>query len=195
MGTEQHESDGNKMGDVTFGPRPTYASDDDFELAVSSDGKAFTLTFSKLEAILDDDQPAVGRVFLLVLPVDSGGCGVDITLAAQGYAITTGGASGYAVMSINGQTSMKFFPSRIEDQKYSSSGEGRKCPPSGTEFLKQFPSGTEESFTQVLRLQAGPTRECHLAVFVLVERSGHPDAGAYLNIDAIDAEISPRKEG
>jgi len=44
---------GRKMDEVTFGPRSTYASDDDFELTVSPDGKACTITFSKLEAILE----------------------------------------------------------------------------------------------------------------------------------------------
>ena len=40
-------------GDATFGPGPTFNSDVGFDIALSPDKKAFTATFSGLQAIID----------------------------------------------------------------------------------------------------------------------------------------------
>jgi hypothetical protein len=96
------------------------------------------------------------------LPVDGGDNGVKTSFGASGYALTTGGATGYAVFSVNGQTS-----------------------------IMHFPAGTDQEFVQRLEFEAGPTSECRVSLFILVERRS-ADA-AYLNISAVDAEILPRR--
>jgi uncharacterized protein len=156
---------------VKFRPAPTYASGgDDFQISVSEDGQVFTLTFSDVQAVLDSGgsaAPAVARLFSLVLPVDGGGNGVDISFRASGFALTTEGTSAYSVLSVNGATS-----------------------------VEQFPSNTERDFVQEVRLEAGPTCECGLAVSVVAERdAAHPDAAAHLNILSVDAQINPRTPG
>jgi uncharacterized protein YegP (UPF0339 family) len=159
------------MSGVKFRPAPTYASGgDDFQLSVSEDGQVFTLTFAGVQAVLPSGAspaPVAARLFSLVLPVDGGGNGVDISFRASGFALTTEGTSAYAVLSVNGDTS-----------------------------VEQFPSEGERDFVQELRLQAGPTCECGLAVSVLVERdAAHPEAAAHLNVLAVDAQINPRAAG
>ena len=158
------------MSVVRFRPAPTFASGaDDFQINVSEDGQVFTLTFSDVLAVLNSGAPApaAARLFSLVLPVDGGGNGVDISFRASGFALTTEGTSAYAVLSVNGATS-----------------------------VERFPSDTERDFVQELRLEAGPTCECGLAVSVVVERdAAHPDGAAHLNILSVDAQINPRVPG
>jgi uncharacterized protein YegP (UPF0339 family) len=159
------------MSGVQFRPAPTYASgEDDFRISVSEDGQVFTLTFSDIQAIIDPSKsPAsvAARLFSLVLPVDGGGNGVDISFRASGFALTTEGTSAYALLSVNGQTS-----------------------------VEQFPPETEREFVQELKFEAGPTCECGLAVSVLVERdAAHSDAAAHINVLAVDAQINPRTAG
>jgi uncharacterized protein YegP (UPF0339 family) len=159
------------MSGIKFHPAQTFASgDDDFALAVSDDGQVFTLTFSDVQAIADPSKspaPVAARLFSLVLPVDGGGNGLGISFAASGFAFTSEGASGYAVLSVNGQTS-----------------------------VEQFPPGTEREFVQELKFEAGSTCECGLAVSVIAERdAANPDAVANLTVTSVDAQINRRRVG
>ncbi len=132
------------LSKATFRSQPTYASAKGFDIGVSPDKRAFTVRFSDMAVEVDDGKspaPVAARVFSLVLPVDGGHDGVKISFAASGYALTTGGASGYAVLSVNGKTS-----------------------------VMNFPSGTDQEFVQQLEFEEGPTSECRISVVILVER-------------------------
>jgi len=159
------------MSGIKFRPAQTFASGDgDFTLSVAPDGQVFTLLFSDIQAIVDPSEsptPVAARLFSLVLPVDGGTNGLDITFAASGYAFTSKGARGYTVLSVNGQTS-----------------------------VEQFPPGTDREFIQELKFKAGPTCEFGLAVSVVAERdAAHPQAAANLTISSVDAQINHHRMG
>jgi uncharacterized protein YegP (UPF0339 family) len=159
------------MSGIKFRPAQSFASgDDDFALDVSDDGQVFTLTFSDIQAVADPSEspaPVAARLFSLVLPVDGGSNGLDISFAVSGYAFTTEGARGYSVLSVNGQTS-----------------------------VEQFPPGTDGEFVQELKFEAGPTCECGLAVSAIAERdAAYPDAVANLTVSSVDAQINRRRMG
>ena len=61
------------MQDATFGQGPTFNTDVGFSFDLSDDRKAFTATFSGLEAVVDGDSasPIATRVFSFSLPANS----------------------------------------------------------------------------------------------------------------------------
>jgi hypothetical protein len=156
------------MSAATFRSRPPASGDDGFDISISDDGQAFTLRFAEIQAEVDAGKSpdlVTARVFSAVLPVDGGDNGVDISLAASGFALATEGANGYVVLSVNGQTS-----------------------------VEHFPPGTDQEFVQQLSFEAGPTCECHLTVVAVVQRDPNfPDAAATLRPSTVDAEIKPRR--
>lgn len=158
------------MGEARFHMKPTAGIDDDFDIGISKDGKAFTLSFGELQADVGSGKSpemVAARVFSLVLPMDGAGNGVDITFVTSGHAIATEGARGFALLSVNGKTS-----------------------------VEHFPPGTDKSFVQELKLEAGPTCECYLTVILLVQRDpANPDAAAIIRPTSVDSEIQPRKAG
>lgn len=158
------------MGAVTFRSRPAASGDDGFDISISDDGQAFTLRFAEIQADVDAGKSpdmVAARVFSAVLPVDGGDNGVDISFTTSGFAIASEGASGYAVLSVNGKAS-----------------------------VEHFPAGTEKEFMQQLRFEAGPTSECHLAVVAVVQRdASFPEAVATVRPSTVDAEIKPRRSG
>ena len=142
-------SPASRRSETTFRSPTTYTSAQGVDADVSSDGKAFTIRFAAMEAKVEagnSASPVATHVFPFVVPVDGGGDGVKISFAASGYAFTTAGASGYAVVSVNGQTS-----------------------------TMRFPSGTDQEFVQQLEFEAGPSSECLVTLVVLVDR-GSADA-------------------
>jgi uncharacterized protein YegP (UPF0339 family) len=158
------------MGNARFRSAPAAGGDDGFQIDISDDGLAFTLTFAELQAVVDagvSPDLVSSRVFSAVLPVDGGEHGVDLAFRVSGVAIATEGAGGYAVLSVN-----------------------------GTATVEAFPAGTDRSFIQELRVEAGPTSACHVAVVLVVQRDpAFPDAAATIRPSAIDAEILPRANG
>jgi hypothetical protein len=160
------EREGLSMSAAKFGSGATGSGDDGFDLSISDDGQAFTLTFAEIQAEVGGGKSpdmVAARVFSAVLPVDGGDNGVDISFTTQGFAIATEGANAYAVLSVNGQTS-----------------------------VQHFPAGTDQSFMQQLSFKGGPTSQCHLAVVAVVQRDpAHPDAAATLRPSSVDAEIQP----
>jgi uncharacterized protein YegP (UPF0339 family) len=158
------------MSEAKFRSRPQASGDDGFTIDISEDGQALTLSFAEIQVEVDagkSPEMVAARVFSLVLPMDGAGNDVDISFVTSGYAFVSEGASGYAVLSVNGKTSVEWFP-----------------------------PGTDQDFVQELRLEAGPTCECQLSVVVLVQRDpASPDAVATIRPSTVDAEIHPRSVG
>ena len=155
---------------MRFRSRPPASGDDGFDISISDDGLAFTLRFAEIQAEVDagkSSDPVAARVFSAILPLDGGDNSADISFAASGFAFATEGASGYAVLSVNGKAS-----------------------------VEHFPAGTDQEFVQQLRLEAGATCECHLTVVAIVQRdAAFPDAAATIRPGTVDAEIQSRRSG
>jgi hypothetical protein len=155
------------MGEVRFRARPPASGDDEYDIAISDDGQAFTLRLSELQAVVDASASpdlVAARVFCVVLPVDHG---VDISFRTNGIMSAMEGGSGYAVLSVNGTTQ-----------------------------VSHLPSGTDEGFGQELRFQAaGPTSQCYLAVVVAQRDPAFPDTGATIGVSSVDGEIHPHRAG
>ncbi len=151
----------------TFGQIPTYQSDANFELAVSDDKRALTLTFSDLQVTVGNSKspaPMSTRVFSLVLPLQGDEKKVEIEFVVQGYSLTPKGATATMICSVNGQTT-----------------------------VADFPGSSDQSFEQKLKFAAETPSECRLCVFLVVGRdSKNPETAAYLNVTSIDAEFLPR---
>ncbi|MEJ3749779.1 hypothetical protein WEI85_41795 [Actinomycetes bacterium KLBMP 9797] len=155
------------MSQATFGQKPTYASTESFDISVSEDQRAFTLTFSDMQTVVDagkSSAPVATRTFSLVLPLESGYEAVQIAFAVSGFALASQGADGYAVLSVNGQTSVVHFPPE-----------------------------TDQEFVQELVFEAAPTVECRISLFLLAEREfANSLAAATVSATSIDAEVLPR---
>jgi hypothetical protein len=151
----------------TFGQIPTYQSDDKFELGVSDDKRALTLTFSDLQVTVGGSKspaPASTRVFCVVVPLEGDDKSVEIEFTASAFIKTLEGATATLVSSVNGQTT-----------------------------VADFPANSDQSFEQRLKFTAQSPSECRLCVFLLVGRdSKNSNAEAFLNVPSIDAEILPR---
>lgn len=153
----------------TFGQIPTNQGDEIFELGVSDDRRALTLTFSGLQATIGSSEspwPISTRVFSLVLPLEGGEERVEIEFIVQGFILALAGATATLVCSVNGQTT-----------------------------VADFPGGSEQGFEQKLTFAAEAPSEARLSVFLLLGRdSTNANAEAQMNVSAIDAEILPRVE-
>jgi hypothetical protein len=151
----------------TFGQIPTYHGDENFELNVSDDKRALTLTFSDLKATVGGGKspaPMCTRVFSLVLPLEGDEKRVEIEFIVQGFTLALESATATMVCSVNGQTT-----------------------------VADFPGSSDQSFVQKLKVAAETPSECRLHVLLLVGRdSRNPNAEASLNVNSIDAEILPR---
>ena len=151
----------------TFSQIPTYQSDEKFELAVSDDKKALTLTFSDLQATVGGGKSPASmptRMFSLVLPLEGDEKRVEIEFIVQGFILALEGTTATMVCSVNGQTT-----------------------------VADFPGSSDQSFVQKLKFAAETPSECRLFVFLLVGRDArNANAEAFLNVNSIDAEILPR---
>src|SRR5262245_33797084 len=152
-----------------FGQTPTYQSDEKFELDVSDDKRALTLTFSDLQATVGGGKsplPMSTRLFSLVLPLSGDDKRVEIEFIVQGFLLTPPGTTASMVCSVNGQTT-----------------------------VVDSPASSEQSFVQKLKFAAATPSECRLCIFLVVGRdSRNASAEAYLNVNSIDAEILPRPQ-
>lgn len=150
----------------SFGQAPTYHSDVQFELGVSPDKHAFTLTFGNLQVAVQSGKssaPTATRLFYLALPLEDGGKGVEIAFRVSGFVLTLEGATGTMVFSVNGKT-----------------------------IVADHPANSEQSYVQELKFKAETASECRLGVFLLAGRdSNNSNAEAILNVLSIDAEIQP----
>src|SRR5262245_15254578 len=152
-----------------FGQTPTYQSDEKFELDVSDDKRALTLTFSDLQATVGGGKspaPLSTRAFSLVLPLEGDEKRVEIEFIVQGFILAHEGATATMVCSVNGQTTVADFPGR-----------------------------SDQSFVHKQKFAAETPSECRLYVFLLVGRdSRKANPEAFLNVNSIDAEILPRAQ-
>jgi hypothetical protein len=152
------------MTGVTFGSGWTGSGDNGFNVSISGDSLAVTLTFAEIEANVDagkSDDLFAARVFSAVLPLEGDGDEVDIAFAASVYAFASEGATSYALLSVNGQTA-----------------------------IQQFAAGTDDDFVLPLTITAGPGSLLHLVVVAVAQREpAYPDAVAVLRPVSIDAEI------
>jgi hypothetical protein len=153
----------------TFGQTPTYQSDEKFDLDVSDDKRALTLSFSDgFEVAVggsNSPTPTSTHAFFLVLPLEGDDERAEIEfIATNAFVVTTEGATATIVCSVNGQTT-----------------------------VADFPANSEQSFDQVLKFTAPSPSECRLCVFLLVRRdSKNYNAEAFLSAPVINAEILPR---
>ena len=151
---------------TTFSSNPVYLDDRQFDFALSDDKRAFTITFSDLQVKVDEGDSALSSAaFSLILPLEGSTAGekVEIEFAVTGAAVTNGGATATMMLSISGQSIVADFPADV------------------TQDLNQQVTFTAEH---------GAT-ECRFSTFLLVGRDS-PNAAAFLNISAIDAEFLPR---
>jgi hypothetical protein len=151
----------------TFGKIPMYQSDEKFELGVSDDKRALTLTFSDFQVTVGGSKaaaPMSTRVFSLVLPLEGDEKRVEIEFIIQGFILALEGATATLVCSVNGQTT-----------------------------VADFPAGSNQSMIQKLTFTAETPSESRLCIFVLLGRDTKNDhAEAHLSVTSIDAEILPR---
>ncbi|HKA19580.1 MAG TPA: hypothetical protein VKN18_14920 [Blastocatellia bacterium] len=151
----------------TFGKIPTYQSNDKFDLAVSDDKRALTLTFSDLQVTVGGSKspaPMSTRVFSLVVPLEGKDERVEIEFGVSAFIKTLDGATATIVSSVNGQST-----------------------------VADFPANSEQSLVQQLKFTGQSPSECRLCVVLLVGRdTKNSNAEAFLNVTAIDAEILPR---
>ena len=152
------------MTGVTFGSGWTGSGDNGFTVAISPDSLSLTITFAEIEANVDagkSDDLFAARVFSAVLPLEGDGGEVDIAFSATVYAFTDEGGTGYALLSVNGQTA-----------------------------IQQFATGAKDDFVQQLTVTAGPGSLCHLVVVAVAQRDpAYPDAAAAVHPFTIDAQI------
>jgi hypothetical protein len=158
------QGNGEEMAGVTFGSGWTGSGDNGFSVSISGDSLAFTITFAEIEATVDagkSDDLVAARVFSAVMPLEGDGDEVSIAFTASVYAFASEGATGYALLSVNGQTA-----------------------------IQQFAAGTDDDFVQPLTVTAGPGSLLHLVVVAVAQRDpAYPDAAAAVRPVSIDAEI------
>ena len=83
------------MSGARFGSEWTGDGDSGFDLSISGDGQAFTLTFAEIQADVDGGKApdlTAARVFSAVVPVHGDGNEVSIAFTAQGFAFASDGA-------------------------------------------------------------------------------------------------------
>jgi hypothetical protein len=152
------------MTGVTFGSGWTGSGDNGFRVSISGDDLAFTITFAEIEANVDagkSDDLFVARVFSAVMPLEGDGGEVSIAFTASVYAFASEGGTGYALLSVNGQTA-----------------------------VQQFAAETDDDFVLPLTVTAGPGSLLHLVVVAVAQRDpAYPDAAAAVRPVSIDAEI------
>lgn len=149
------------MTDPGFGSRPTFASTDAYDLRVSETPQFFTLLPIGFDVQVNsiDAPPMASAAFSLALPVTGGQDGVRISFLVGGHVLTTPGATGYLVFSVNGQTSVATFP----------------------------PDSDQTDFLHRLEFD-GAAAECRMTLFIVVER-GSADDTAWLAATTVDATI------
>jgi hypothetical protein len=151
--------------DATFGPGPTFNTDVGFTLALSSDKKAFTATFSAFEAIIEKKSPPIAtRVFSFSIPLADAEPGKEIPFFVMGTAEFEKGANAHLVFSVNDQSTTAYFP-----------------------------SSSDEGFVHRLNYKVTDAKEAKVTVFLLVSRDSTSEVEAYLNVSTIDSGIAKHK--
>ena len=151
------------MQDAAFGQAATFNSEVGFDLAVSPDKKAFTATFSGLEAVIDGKSgaPVATRVFSFSIPLSGADPDYEIPFSVSGFAFSEKEANAHLVFSVNNQTS-----------------------------VTDFPAGSNSSFIQQLKYKPGDAAEARITVFLLADRDSKSDSGVHVTVNAIDTDMA-----
>jgi hypothetical protein len=153
---------------LMFGKIPTYQGTEKFELGVSDDKRALTLTFSDFTARVGGKGatvPVASRLFNFVAPLTGDYGEVEFTVTVG--VLTLQGATATIVASINGQTK-----------------------------TADFPPNTDKTVEHTLKFSTNDPSECRLSVLLLAGRdSTNVDAEANVNVIAINGEILPHASG
>ena len=152
----------------TFGEVPAYQTGDKFDVGISDDKRAFTLTFDDMKVTAEATKAPIGpisaHVFSLVVPIEGYGKNLEIEFAVNGTVLTEEGSTATLMLNVNGQTS-----------------------------VADFPANSDASPVQTLKFAAETASECRICLFLLVGRdSKNASTAAFLNAMTIDAEILPR---
>ena len=148
--------------DATFGLAPTFNTDAGFMLALSPDKKAFTATFSGLEAILEaKSMPIVTRIFSFSIPLVDSEPGEEIPFFVSGTAEFEPGANAHMVFTVNDQSTTAYFPAQ-----------------------------SKEGFLHRLDYKATDAKEARVTVLLLTSRDSKSAVEAYLNVSTIDTDIA-----
>ena len=149
------------MGDTTFGG-PTFNSNVEFDINISDDKKAFTVTFNGLGVSLaaKGSAPIVTRAFSFALSLSGCEPGVEIPFNIAGFVGGEKGANAHLLFSVNDQT-----------------------------MVVDFPENSNTDFSQQLKYKVGNASELRITVFLLADRDSTSDAGVALNVLSMDAKI------
>jgi len=149
-------------GDATFGPGPRVASYVGCDIALSPDKKAFTATFSGLQAIIDGKSapPIVTSAFSFSIPLKDAKPGQEIPFFVSGFAIAEKGANAHLMFTVNDQSTTAYLPTESKD-----------------------------GFVHQLKYRATDATEAKITVFLLANRDSKSDAAVHLNVSTIDTDI------
>jgi hypothetical protein len=151
------------VGDATFGEAPTFNTDVGFSLALSPDKKAFTATFSGLQAVIEGRSaaPIATRVFSFSLPLSGAERGQEIPFFVSGFVFSEKEAAAHLVFSANNQTT-----------------------------VTDFPANSDSDFVQQLKYTAGDAADARITVFLLADRDSNSDSRVHVNVLAIDTDTA-----
>ena len=128
---------------------------------VSEDRRVLSTTFEDFQVGLKvEDAPDSSRSMQLAIPLNDGVEGETLSIHAQGYSTTDEHAKGRLVLRAGGTT-----------------------------VVQPFPAGWDDGFVTTLELPAVPGATYHLSAVLEVEERSDSGGAAYLNINAIEAEI------
>lgn len=152
---------------MTFGKIPAYQGTEKYDLGLSDDKRALTLTFSDFIAHAGGSGakvPVASRLLNFVAPLEGDDKRVEIEIGINAGLLIQNGATATLVCSVNGQTATADF-----------TGE------------------SEQSVVHKLKFSTDKPSECRLSVLLLVgQDSKSADSEGFLNVLTIDAEILPR---
>ncbi len=152
---------------TTFGKVPAYQGTEKYELDISPDRRALTLTFSDFVAQIRGKAgavPVVSRLFNFALPLEGKEDHAEIEFTFQGTQFLEKGTTATLVCSVNGQT-----------------------------IAADFAPDMDLSVQRVLKFSTDNPSDCRLSILLLVGRDGEsPDVEGQLGVMAVDAELLPR---
>jgi hypothetical protein len=147
---------------VRFGRVATSGANGETDIA--DDRRALTTTFSDLEVTVGNGavtEPDATRSFSMTLPLTDGAKGETLRVHAQGFAFTQDGAT--ARLTLRG---------------------------GGRVTVKDIPTGSERDLLQTLELPASPATTYQLSADIELHQRDGTVGDGYLNILAIDIEIT-----
>ncbi len=139
-------------------------TDSTTSVSISPDGKALTITFSNLEATLNNGGSTSldgTRKFRVDLPLTDGAHSGRVSFYANGYAFTQG-ATARLILHANGH-----------------------------QVIRDFPEGTDDEYEKTLGLPAFPRSVIHLSVILEIHPvQGFEGPAGYLNVLSLDAQFT-----